>query len=158
VVLVLTGCSSSGNKASSSSSSSSSSGTNSSSKSDSSSSSGGGDGNAASKCADATQALQEAGNVGSFSAGQKLQDQAFAARDAINSLADSVNDSSTKDALHTIADAYDEFGNKVGDIDYDPTSGDPPPAAVVSAIQVFANTDFAQAAAKLSQFFAGGCK
>jgi len=159
-ILVLAGCGSSGgNKASSNSNTNASSDTTSSDTSSSSkSSSGDGGANAAARCEQASKALAEAGNANSFSAGQKLQDQAFAARDAMNSLADSVNDQQTKDALHTLADAYDEFGNKVGDVDYDPTSGNPPPAAVISAIQVFANTDFAQAAAKLSEFFAAGCK
>ena len=158
VVVVLAGCGGGGgNKASSNTNTNASTDTKSS-ESSSTSSSSGDSGTAAARCEDASRALSEAGNVDSFSAGEKLQDQAFAARDAMNALADKVDDSDTKDALHTLADAYGEFGNKVGDVDYDPTSGDPPPAAVISAIQVFANSDFAQAAAKLSQFFAAGCK
>src|SRR3954447_18115986 len=158
VVLVLAGCGGGGgNKAASSSKTDdASSDTTSSSSTSESKSSGDGGGNAAARCEEASRALSEAGNFDSFSAGQRLQDQAFAARDAMNALADSVKDSDTKDALHTLAHSYEEFGNKVGDVDYDPTSGDPPPAAVISAIQVFANSDFAQAAAKLSLFAATG--
>jgi len=122
----------------------------------SSSQSGGTVGAATSDCVAAGEALAAAGDAQGSGSG-KLKDQALKARDSLRALQSSISDGDTKDALGVLANAYNDYANALGDSDYDPSKGDAPPAAVIAAVQVFARPEFAQAAGKLSQFFATGC-
>ncbi len=152
-VVVVAGCS--GGSSSSKSSSSSTGG----SSNAGSSSSGGGNATAtAADCAAAGEALASAGDLGSSESFGSLRDQAFKARDSLRALQNAVSDSDTKNALKVLADAYNDFGNAVGDAKFDPSKGGTPPPEVLTAIQVFTKPEFGAAAAKLGQYFSNGCK
>lgn len=112
-------------------------------------------GDLATNCAAASAALSAGGN---FDSGGSLKDQATKARDAFRALQNAVPSGDTQAALKVMADAWNDFANAVGDSSYDPSKGQVPPAAVVSALQIFAKPEYLQATTTIANFFGSGCK
>lgn len=110
------------------------------------------------KCAGAATALGKAGAAIGAGAGG-ASDFATTARqvaEVMKSIEDDVPSGEVRDAVKTLATAYESLGEALKDVKVTP--GQAPPTEYLSALQSISDPRFTAAASTLSTYFAGGCK